>query len=220
MRFSVLFAIAGCNVPVGLSFTVGPVQSEVDTADLSIPPALTDGATVLQVPCPPAECPSDPAQGFESQCVGGVCDPTADVTVDAGVVDLSDYQDLSSLGDALTGVEIEAVHYSVDENTITVDLPATDVYWAPESVTAFDDPGVHRVGTVPATPAGATPSGDMDSDAAGQAALSDYLLGQSTSGLRFRLFAHTTVDLVPGQALPTGRLAMSVSMDVRLESGI
>jgi hypothetical protein len=220
MRACAFLLFAGCQTPLSLSFTVGPVQADVDANDLSIPPEMSDGTTILSVACPPAECPSDATSGFQSTCVGGVCDPSADVTVDIGVVDLSDYQDLSTLGDALSAAEIEAVHYTVDANTLDVDLPPTDVFWAPESVTTFDDPSVRGLGTVPATPAGTTPSGDMDSDDAGQAALTDYLLSQSTSALRFRLFARATIDLEPGQAVPTGALSLGVSMDVRLEGGL
>src|SRR5204863_7485327 len=61
---------------------------------------------------------------------------------------------------------ISRIRYTV-ASTLNVELPAVVIYLAPDGVTSPADPMARKFGTVPATAAGATSSGDvlLESDA-------------------------------------------------------
>jgi hypothetical protein len=102
--------------------------------------------------------------------------------------------------------------YTVELNTLTVDVEAIEIFWGPEGAVDVDPAlGVERLATIPAQRARTTSSGEADVDALGSEHLSDYLVDRSR---RIRLFARTRVDLEPGGALPEGELSAVAQMTV------
>jgi hypothetical protein len=147
-------------------------------------------------------------------CVGGACDPDATtVTVPAGVVDFDDVtSELNTLFTVVDRIEITGIDYAIQRNTLNLDLEPMEVFWGPEgAVDVTPEMGVHRLAVVPAIAATTTPSGAAEVDAAGQRALSDYLVSSSRV---VRLFARTRVDIAPGEDFPGGDLMAGVVLSV------
>ncbi len=211
---SALLVLAGCDGTISVTFATGPQMFELSTAQLMLPSALDDGSGhIASVPCGPmGMCP--PSDTVTLTCASNVCDP-APTTISGPVGSVIDVQSLlaSTREVGIRGIEsysIDEVQYDVTLNTLTFDVGAVDIYWGPEAATAIDPSlGVHHFGTMPPVPAGTTPSAQLDLDADGMAALSDYLVNTAQ---RVRFFAETTVDLAPGDPTPQGTLDVNVNV--------
>lgn len=224
--FAAVLSIAGCNNTASVTFHTGPVGFEVSAADFGLPPELRDDSTtpptVLSIACGPmGMCPSSSTAGAAITCESGVCNP-APFTITGPVGDVVDFDALSSdlhtLFTRVDHIDVGDVSYTVTQNTLTVDMPPIQIYWGPEgAIDAVPAMGVMRLGTIPATAAWSTPSGQMQIDPAGEQALSDYLVNVSR---RVRFFAGTKVDLAPGQPFPDGNLQATVNMTVTAEGQI
>ncbi len=212
---------AGCSGGVPIDVGVGPLGFDVDASRITVPAGFQSSGTLARVPCGAgAQCPSLAPSGLTLQCVGGACDP-APYTFDLGimnVVDLTAYSsELGTIGSNLQSVTIAQMSWQASAAGLRVPVGPIEVFWGPESSTGIGSDGVRRLGRIPViqfTPAGAA-SGDVELDAAGNAALSSHLLNTSR---RFRLFARATIDLVAGGALPAGRASIQVRMRVHAET--
>ncbi len=205
--------VVGCNNTVVVQLMSGPQTFELSAAAIDVPAELRDGANLMSLPCPTGECPS--TAELPLSCAGGVCDPDP-VTLSAPVGDVIDFdvllREASTLLRFVDAIEIARVQYSASPNSLTVDVPDIEIYWGPEGAAGIDAPGVSRLGTIPALPAGTARDGDMIIDGAGSAALSDHVVGVSR---RVRFFARTAVDLRPGGPVPGGGATVTVNLTVR-----
>lgn len=217
------FCLAGCSDDVPLDLAVGPVGFEVDASRITLPTALQSSGAVARVPCSAAlACPNLGAGSPSLQCVSGACDP-APFAFDLGVmnaIDLSAYSSvLTTLGDNVRQIAITQMSWQAAAMGLRVPVGPVEVYWGPESASGIASDGVRRLGRIPtlAFSATGTAAGNVELDAAGNAALSDHFLHTSR---RFRLFARATVDLSPGGPLPAGRASIQVRMNVRVETRV
>lgn len=209
-----LLALAACDGTISVTFVTGPQMFAVSTSQLSLPAELNDGSGhIASVPCGPmGMCP--PSDSVTLTCQSNACDP-APTTISGPVGDVIDVQTL--LADSrevgvrrIESYSVDEVEYEVTLNTLTFDVGAVEIYWGPEAATAIDPAlGVHHFGTVPAVSAGNTPRAELQIDADGAAALSDYLVNTAS---RVRFFAQTTVDLAPGDPYPQGSLQVTVNV--------
>ena len=212
--------LAGCAVPGSVTL-VSSAHATISASDLELPTSLRDDSTMparLQsVPCGSASpaMPTCPDLGASApttlECSSAnVCDP-APATVEAPVPDVVDIDmasgDLHSVLSVIDSIEIQSIHVSLSDETLTFDVAPIDVYWGSEGATTA--PLGNHLAQLPGIPAG-TSTGDFadaDVDSAGSASLSDYLVHTSH---RVRLFARTTVDIAPGALFPAGSLGVDV----------
>lgn len=209
-----MLALAGCDGTISVTFVTGPQMFEVSTSSIALPAELDDGSGhIASVACGPmGMCP--PNDAVTLTCESNVCDP-APVTLAGPVGGVIDVQEL--LADTrevgirrIESYSIDEVEYDVTLNTLSFDTEVVEIYWGPEAATTIDPAlGVHHFGTVPAVAAGATPAGELEIDAEGSTALSDYLVDTAQ---RVRFFAQTTVDLEPGDPYPQGSLDVTVNV--------
>lgn len=217
---------AACSNEASVAFTTG-MQFELSTDSLALPAGLRSdtpsGPILMGAPCGAmGMCPtSTGADGVSFECVGGVCDPSPK-TLSIPVGDVVDLDvaagDLRNVLAEADHVDILRVTSNVTANTLTIDLPAVEIFWGPEGATAIDEAmGVHRLGTMPPIVARTTGGGEMVIDTAGRDALSTYIV---TMSKRLKFFGRTVVDLMPGGPYPEGAATVSVSMDVEARSQI
>ncbi len=215
-----LWGLASCGQTATATFPVG-VEVELSADELGLPAELraADG-TVAALPCGPmGSCPSSAEAPVV--CAADVCDPSPqEIAVPVGdVVDIDAIaSDVEALFAEIDRVEILAVDYQIDRNSLSFPIEPIEIFWGPASVEVLDEAmGVRLLGTVPTIAAGARGEGAVALDAAGSAALSDHF---ETTDHRFRVFARTRVDLEPGQPWPEGSLAVSVRMRVRVRGSL
>lgn len=214
--------LAACDDTVVVQLQTGPQRFEVSASALALPAALEDASsgTIASVPCGPmGMCPSSASVAIT--CEAGVCDP-APRTLSGPVGDVVDVDVLASEARSLLRrvdtIEVVEASYQVGANSLTVDLPETEVFWGPEGAADVDPAmGVVRLGVVPPLPAGSVDPGTVALDPVGVAALSDYLVGTSR---RVRFFARTRVDLAPGDPFPAGSAAVLMDLRVRITGSL
>lgn len=154
-----------------------------------------------------ADCPMAPVVNVECN-TDGLCDPVATTaTVHMQDVDLREVMDRFSV---VNSIALRGVEYAVTNNTLNVDLPAVQIYWAPVGTATVDD--AVRLGAFPEVRAGETPMARVDLDAVGTAALNDHLEGVSN---QFRLFLEATIDVDPGDRFPQGTVMANVQFELR-----
>jgi len=191
-----------------------PVTRELEfsAADLPVNPEFQEvtpsGIIVPSLPCETAaECPMAPSINVECNAAG-LCDPVATTaTVHMQDVDLREVMDRFSV---VNSIALRGIEYAVVTNTLNVDLPAVDVYWAPVGTASVDD--AVRLGSFPEVRAGETPMARVPLDAVGTAALNDHLEGVSN---QFRIFLEATIDLDPGDRFPQGAVTANVQFEIR-----
>ena len=175
------------NVPV-------PCGAGQAVADCCNPPA----------PAPKPDCSATPPQ---LACVSSLCALQFPFSVNQKIDLKNEVPSLANVGASSLTVTIKKIQYTI-ASTLNVELPAMDIYVAPATVTTLPDAMATKFGTVPATPAGATKSGDVILDAAGQAKFSQYLSQFTTP---FNLIAYTVVVLPSGSPAPTGKVDATVT---------
>lgn len=209
--------LSGCDGTVRVTFSTGARELEITAAALALPRELEDGRGVIaDVPCGPSGmCP--PSDTIAITCEEGVCDP-APITLSGKVGGVIDVQELLAetreIGvRRIDSYTIEELSYDVTRNTLDFDIGPVELFWGPEAAPAIDEAlGVHPLGRTLAIRAGDAPSGEVELDPDGAAALSEYL---ARTGSRVRFFARTVVDLDPGDPFPeTGRLVLGVNATI------
>lgn len=167
-----------------------------------------EGIIVPSIACSNAStCPMAP--GIIVECnPEGLCDPAATTaTIAQQDIDLREVMERFSIVDSIA---LRGVEYAVIGNTLNVDLPAVEVYWAPVGTASID--GALHLGSFPAVRAGETPMARVPLDATGTAALNDHLEAISR---QFRIFLEATVDVEPGDRFPQGAVMANVQFEVR-----
>jgi hypothetical protein len=169
---------------------------------------------IAELACSPTGmCPS--TEAITVTCEASLCNPAPRTVTSpvGGVIDFDELTgDLSGVFQAVDAIRLSSLMYTVELNTLTVDVEAIEIFWGPEGAVDVDPAlGVERLATIPAQRARTTSSGEADVDALGSEHLSDYLVDRSR---RIRLFARTRVDLEPGGALPEGELSAVAQMTV------
>ena len=200
-----------------LTFDLPPKSFSFDTsssgwkAPPSTFPSVTCGTTGQQVTdcChPPAPAPAPDCGGTTPLlCESGVCVLEFPVVITQAIDLKMEVPSLSSLGgQTLAQVGISQITYTI-ASTLNVVLPPIDVYVADQGAMSSKDATAKKFGTIPATPAGATQSGNMVLDPNGQAAFSHYASSFSTP---FTIIAQTTMIVPPGSPVPAGKVDVTV----------
>jgi hypothetical protein len=214
-----LWSCSNPNRPT-VDFSIGteqnPLRVVVSAERLALPSALedtsTEPSTVAEVPCDPEGDPCPSSDDVAVSCVDGTCNPEP-VTVSVPLGDVFDLNaQVSGLGfGEVTGFEILDIHYAVASNTATMDVPELTVLWASEGATFGETP----LAIMPAVPAGERPDGAMDVLEGGNEALSDFLVTNDPSRVRF--FVEGPLDVEPGDPWPEGSLQVEAIISVRVE---
>ena len=211
----------GCSNTISVDLMSASQTFEISASSVEVPATLVEPGSgrLVRLPCPTGVCPS--TTELPLACREGVCDPEPRV-ISGAVGDVIDFDVL--LGEAsvvlrvVESLEVTQLSYSVTPNTLTVEIPETEIFWGPEGAAGLDSPGVTRLGTMPFLPPSTEQDGEMAIDAGGSQALSDYVVRNTSRRIRF--FARTTVDLAPGDPLPQGGATATVFVTVRASGRI
>jgi hypothetical protein len=109
---------------------------------------------------------------------------------------------------SLVDVTVSKITYDIDNNSMNVDLPAVELFVAPQGVTTTSDPAATRFGTVPPIPAHMdSKDGNVALDKAGQ----DAFVGFAHHfGTPFVFLARSRVVVPGGTPVPMGGLSLTV----------
>ena len=218
-----LFAIAGGLTGCGglsnlatISFDLPPQNFSFDTASSmwKAPPssfpsvACGTGQAVTDCCFPPAPAPTPDCTATPLECVNSVCVLEFPINVSQTINLKMQVPSLSSLsGQTLATISISKVTYTI-ASTMNVDLPPVDVFIAPSNVTSASDPAAQKFGTIPASPANMTTTGNMTLDPNGGAVFSQYASAFSTP---FNFIAHATMIVAPNTPIPSGSVNATVT---------
>jgi hypothetical protein len=212
-----LAPVAGCSLInsdiTALTFELPTKSYQFSTQMANLPssfPAVPCGAGQAVMDCcaPPAPLPQPDCTAMPLSCDNSVCTLHQTVSV-AQRVNLSmEVPQLQALGNnkMLADVFIKKISYSV-VSTLNVDLPPVTIYLAPDGVTSPSDPSAKKFGTVPATPAGATRSGDVALEPDAQQTFSSFATNFTAP---FGFIASTTLVVASGSTIPSGNVTVSV----------
>ncbi|MBW2460661.1 MAG: hypothetical protein JRH11_03370, partial [Deltaproteobacteria bacterium] len=183
--------LASCGDLAATTFETGEISFSVSAASVEVPMSLQDDGRIADLPCPAdGVCPS--SELLTLTCERSLCNPaprtiTSDV---AGVIDFDELTgDLSFLFRSVDAIEVVELPYTVQANTLSIDLESVQVFWGPEGAVDLDPAlGVQLLGTMPSQSARTTSSGFAELDYIGTQALSDYLVSASR---RIRIFVRT-----------------------------
>lgn len=160
---------------------------------------------------PPNVCSSAVAQACQTGCSGSCdtssrkCDLSLDVAAHQAVNLVMEKPELSTINNQpLIHVTIDSLQYEVTNNTLSIATPAITIYVAPMSIMDPNDPMAQKVGTVDPIPAMTTVAlKDLTFDPSGKQNLVTIMGSYKTP---FNVLAGTTLTVMDGQMLPTGKL--------------
>jgi hypothetical protein len=140
-------------------------------------------------------------------CENSVCTAEVAVAVRQAVNLSQEVGELRSVT-SVVDITIESIGYRVENNTLNIDLPAVDLYLAPDSVTDPTSSELLKFGTVPPTPAGMNISGAvmLELDAP-----SKFAMFTNDLSVPFAFFAKTIVKVPSGSPAPSGAVDISVT---------
>ncbi len=211
--------LAGCGALSNLgtiSFDLPPQSFSFDTSSSTwkAPPASFPsvgcgaGQTVTDCCNPPAPAPQPDCAATPLACENSVCVLEFPINVSQTINLKMQVPSLSSLsGQTLATISISQVTYTI-ASTLNVDLPPVDVFIAPSNVTSASDPAAQKFGTIPASPANRTTTGNMTLDPNGGAVFSQYATAFNTP---FNFIAHATIIVAPGTPTPGGTVDATVN---------
>jgi hypothetical protein len=213
---SVFAAAFGCGLVSSditkIGFDLPARHYMFDTARFGLPaavlpsvPCTADGECCTAAGLLGYDCATNPPL----VCDSGAC--AAIVTVETPPTTINLKQEVPSLSglnsQSLVDVSINRISYDV-VSTMNVDLPAVELYLAPDGATSTSDPGAAKFGTVPVTPAGATiTDGQVVLEAAAESTFSGYA---HNFGTPFTFLAKTTVIVRGGEPIPAGKVDITV----------
>lgn len=199
-----------------LTFDLPTETYTFDTAQWNIPPAL-DGAVFPTVPCTDTDvCCNNPlatAAGLSCATTPLVCDsgscgaqlPESQATM----INLStDVMPSLSSYTSLVSISISSIKYTVTSNTLNVAVPPLSIYLAPNGVTSPTGSGAQLFGTVPAIPAGTTPTGNVQLVSNAASIFQTFTSSLSTP---FEIITAATVVIAAGTPVPTGAITIDVT---------
>lgn len=160
------------------------------------------------------QCDAGPS-GPSLVCESGGCAIRLEVETPPQEINLQrDVPELSGIkSQSLADVFISKIQYSV-VSTLATELPAVELYLAPADATSYRDERARKFGTVPAIPAGANLDGEVILEPDSQATLSGYA---RTPGTPFVFLAASTVFVRGGDALPNGKVDITVRGQLRAQ---
>jgi hypothetical protein len=195
---------AGCGLissdVVEIRFNLPPRMYSFTSGAFSVPPGLTqdipcgDGQLITDCCHPPAGIPGPDCSTTQLTCEANdsganVCTVTATLS-QSQMMNLG--QEVSQLHSftGLVTIKINRITYQVTANTLDITVPDVELFLAPSGVTDPSDPSAKKFGTLPAIPAGTTPSGDVVLEPS-----STQVLASFTSNIQapFMFIAATTV---------------------------
>jgi len=145
----------------------------------------------------------------------GSCDGTnckADIVVGlwTSVNLLDEKPELQTIDEQpLIDVTIDAITYSITENTMTVETPEMVVYVAPITAMTPGNPSARPVGTIAPVPAGAELSGSVNLTVEGRADLREFMNDFRTP---FNIIVGTEVEINANDPVPDGKLTAVVNV--------
>src|SRR6266700_2858667 len=210
--------LAGCGLIssdiTAITFDLPAKRFTFDTAGWTAPPstynvAVPCGAGQAVADCchPPAPAPTPDCAATPLICASSVCALQFPINVSQSINLKNEVPALAGQAASSLTITIKQISYTIVSG-MNVPLPPIDVYVAPASVTSADDPSATKFGTIPATPAGATQSGNVALDPAGQTALSQYMSQFSTP---FNLIGHAVMVVPSGSPTPAGKVDATVT---------
>lgn len=206
----------------------GLIDPDIADFDLSLPEKdivvdtsqwqLTTDATLPAVDCTDSAgiCSAGITEvcGAEAVCFGScnsdkVCDVKVLVNLWHAFDLAKEKPELEEIeGKPLVSVSINKIAYKVTENTMNVDSPEMTVYVAPGSVMSPGDPQAQAIGTIAVVPAGTTiEEQDVLLSDGGREILAGFMKQYSVP---FNVIIGTTIDITPGDVVPTGKLTAVV----------
>lgn len=206
----------------------GLIDPDIADFDLSLPEKdivvdtsqwqLTTESSLPAVDCSvqAGVCSAGIAQlcGAEGVCFGSCnADQVCDVTVLVNLwhpFDLAkEKPELEEIeGKPLVSISIKKIAYKVTENTMNIDSPEMTVFVGPAGVMSQGDPQAQAIGTIAVVPAGTTvEEGDVLLTEGGKEILAEFMKQYSVP---FNVIIGTSVDISPGDTVPTGKLTAVV----------
>jgi len=179
----------------------------VDTADWN----LKVTGTMPTIACPPADC----AAAVETICEAGSCSAACDPGMArAAGVSVSVFQMFHPVteaawvkqveGQPLIEVEVEAIAFNIDENTLNVPSPPLTIYLAPQGISDPLGGSAVAIGTLSSVSPGFVGEVGLTLTDSGKQAMADFLGDYMTP---FNVIVGGDVTISAGDPVPTGRLA-------------
>jgi len=221
------FGLGACTVSiVGLALGCGLVSTDIAKIGFDLPPKhyvfdtagfKLPAATLPSVPCATSDecCAAAALLGYDCAvdpplvCESGACAAVVTVETPPASINLkSEVPELSGINSqSLADISISRITYDV-ASTMNVDLPAVDLFLAPDGVTSTSDPAAQKFGTVPVTPAGATiTGGQVTLEPSAEATFSGYA---HNFGTPFTFLGKTTIVVHGGEPIPAGKVDITV----------
>jgi hypothetical protein len=199
---------AGCGLidpdVTKLTFDLPTKTYHFDTSMWNVPQGTipTVPCTAAAECCLVADCAATPIV-----CQAGACTALVPVSTHQMVNLSQEVPRLRGLT-SLVNVNIEAIRYTVSNNSLNVDLPEVEIFLAPDGVTDASDSRARKFGTVPVIPAMMNPSGmiRLQPDAADV-----FTMFTSDLSVPFNFIARTTVEVRSGSPLPNGGLDIAIT---------
>lgn len=219
-------ALAGC----------GLIDPDITNFDLALPDktftvdadnwSLQNADQLINQQCTtnPDPCAAAAAQACaEGTCIAQcnattlTCDLTLFISLHRPVNLLDEKPELQTIEDEpIIDVTIDAITYTVQENTLNTATPEIKVYAAPSTVTRAGDPQAREIGAVPPIPAATTqPSTALELSAAGRTNLSSFMGDFKTP---FNIVVGSSILVQQGDQVPAGR--MVVNVNVKAHAGL
>lgn len=214
----------------------GLISSDITNFDLALPDktftidaknwSLQNADQLVNQQCTtaPDPCAAAAAQACaEGSCIAQcnattlTCDLTLFISLYTPVDLLTEKPELQTIQDEpLIDVTIDAITYTVVENSLTVATPELKVFAAPSTVTRAGDPQSREIGTVPPIAAGQTVAvANVILSSAGRATLADFMGDFKTP---FNIVVGSNLLVQQGDQVPSGRLVVTVN--VKAHAGV
>jgi hypothetical protein len=140
-------------------------------------------------------------------CEAGLCTLKQPVTVSQKMDLKKEVPQLSSVDNqSLADITLTTMHYEAT-STLNVDVPAIELYLAPDGVTDPNDPQAAKFGTVPPIAANETVSGNVEKEPGADDLFASY---GHAFGTPFNFIATTTVSVASGSPTPSGKITIVV----------
>jgi hypothetical protein len=170
--------------------------------------ACGPGQIVTDCCNPPAPIPAPNCTLTPLVCASQVCTLRFPVTT---VQSMDLKQEVPVLANVqsqfLVDVFISRIGYAVT-STLNVELPPVDLYVAPDGVTSISDPSAQKFGTVPATPAMTSGSGDVELSPDVEQIFAPFA---HDPAVPFNFIAAATIVLPSGSPIPNGAVSITVT---------
>ncbi len=134
-----------------------------------------------------------------------------ELDVEVDIIEKTGRSELADYTGKFKSINISKIEYSIKDNTLTVDLPQTDVYLAPAGVKSSDDASAILMATIPETPAKTT----VDSKLATLNVESEAQLSDLIQSLQVSAIAQAQPVVKTGQPFPpSGKATLSMTIYV------